>query len=82
LGHIRADATTVVLALIELLKDKDEEVRLAAAEALGNIGPNAKAAIPALTTLRKDNDEDVRKAAAEALEKIKKEKKQGSGPSK
>ena len=36
-----------VPVLVELLKDKDFQVRSIAAETLGNIGPGAKAAIPA-----------------------------------
>ena len=50
--------------LVELLKDKDEEVRRAAAEALAMVGP---AAIPVLTELLRDKNKVVRSAAAEGL---------------
>ena len=50
-----------------MLKDKDEGVRQAAAQAFWYIGPKAKTAIPALTTLLKDKDDGVRGDAAEAL---------------
>ena len=82
LGKIRPDAKTAVPPLTELLKHKDWSIRMYAADALGYLGPDAKTAVPAITELLKDNDEDVYAAAAEALEKIKNEKKQGSGTSK
>ena len=43
-----SSAKTAVRALIEALKDKDGDVVVAAAIALGNIGHDAIAAIPAL----------------------------------
>jgi len=52
------------------LKDNDEDVREAAAFALGEIGPDAKAAVPVLSKALRDGDEGVREAAADALEKI------------
>jgi HEAT repeat protein len=55
-----------------LLRDRDGEIRQAAAEACGKIGPEAKTAIPALTELLKDKDGQVRQAATDALEKLKK----------
>lgn len=53
-------------------KDRNPQVRIEAASALGAIGPAAKPAIPVLTELLKDEDGEVRRAAAKALEKIKK----------
>ena len=50
----------------------DRELRLRAAEALGDIGPPAKTAIGALTKMLKDKDKGIRKAAADAIEKINK----------
>ncbi|MFQ5811723.1 MAG: HEAT repeat domain-containing protein [Anaerolineae bacterium] len=52
---------------IEALRDADENMRLAAVEALAQLGSTA---VPALTEALQDEDEHVRKAAAEALEKI------------
>jgi len=54
---------------IEALKDEDEGVRLAAAEALGEI--KSPEAVPHLIEALKDEDEDVRWAAALALGEIK-----------
>ena len=54
--------------LIENLKSEDEEVREAAAKALGEIG-DARAVEPLIKALR-DEDGDVREAAAEALKKL------------
>jgi len=59
-----------VAALTGALKHADRELRLRAAEALGNIGPGAKTAIGALTKMLKDKDKEIRKAAAEAIRKI------------
>ena len=48
----------------------DEDVRKAAAEALGKIGPDAKAIIPALIKLLRDDDWGIRWTAARALGNI------------
>lgn len=55
------------------LRDKNPDVRMYAAEALGEIGPNAdtKEMVPFLTQALKDKDKNVREAADEALKKIK-----------
>ena len=57
-------------ALMELVKDKDANVRQAAASVLGSIGIEAKAAVPTLTDLLHDNDVQVRQAAAFALASV------------
>jgi HEAT repeat protein len=56
------------LALIQALKDEDENVRKAAAEALGELGD--RRAVPALIQALKDEDGSVRGAAAWALGKL------------
>lgn len=64
------DATKVVPALIEALKDKGNDIRLSAAIGLGNFGEQAKDAIPALQAALKDRDARVREAAGKALSRI------------
>ena len=50
---------------------KDPEIRLSAADYLGEIGPPGKAAVPALQELAaKDPDEKVRLNAMSALRRI------------
>ena len=56
-----------VSALIQALKDDDRDVRMEAAESLGEIGPEAKAAVPALIQALKDDNFNVRRGAAMAL---------------
>ncbi len=58
--------------LIQVLKDKDNNVRMAAAEALGNIGD--KRAVEPLIHALKDKNSVAQKTAKEALEKIQKNK--------
>ena len=57
---------------LEALKDKNEWVRKAAAEALSRIGSAAEKAVPALIEALKDENWRVRQLAAEALKKIQK----------
>lgn len=57
-----------VPSLIENLNDKDQEMRCAAARALGEKGD--KSAVPALIEARKDVDWRVRLEALQALEKL------------
>ena len=59
-----------VPALIEALKDKDGEVRVAALYALSSIGPAARAAVPALIEALKDKDRKVHAAAFNALDSM------------
>jgi HEAT repeat protein len=57
-------------SLIASLQDKRNEIRRAAAEALGHLGADAKAAVPPLIEALKDADADVRWIAADALGQI------------
>jgi HEAT repeat protein len=60
-----------VLRLARLLQDRDENVRLLAAKALGRLGTAAEAAGPALKAAAdNDADADVRCVAKNALEKV------------
>lgn len=64
-----AEASTIVPALVESLRDSDAFVRRDAAHALAEFGSDARSAVPALLALQKDH-EPVRRAAAEALRRI------------
>ncbi len=66
----KADAAKVVPALIEALKDKDDDIRWSAAIGLGSFGEQAKDAIPALQEAQHDRDARVREAAGVALSRI------------
>jgi HEAT repeat protein len=66
----KADASRVVPALIEALKDKGDDIRLSAAIGLGTFGDQAKDAIPALQAAQRDPDARVREAARVALSRI------------
>lgn len=66
----KADATQVVPAMIEALKDKEGDIRCSAAIGLGYFGEQAKTAIPGLQAARKDRDARVREAAGVALSRI------------
>ncbi len=85
LKQISSEAKSVSAALIEALKDSDEGVRIAAAQALKEInrdryvgsvcgmGIYIKDESEAITTFSqalKDSDKDVRRSAAQALGKI------------
>ncbi len=64
----KGDATKIVPALIESLKDKEGDVRWSAAIGLGSFGEQAKDAIPALQqAAQSDKDVRVREAARKAL---------------
>lgn len=69
IGAIKAsDAREAIPQIVELLKkDKDADVRRAAAEALGRMDPDSKQAVPALLEAMKDKTPTVRTAAATAL---------------
>ncbi len=67
----KGDAAKVVPVLIEALKDKNGDVHLSAAIALGTYGEQARDAIPALQeAAQQDRDARVRKAAGTALSRI------------
>ena len=50
------EARDTLPALIEALKDKDEEVRCIAADTLAEFGPDAKAAVPTLAGMLRDKE--------------------------
>ena len=56
-----------VRELIAKLKDKDSDIRRAAAKELSEVGPEAKAAVPDLIRALRDKDLFVRRYSAEAL---------------
>ena len=56
--------------LVPLLGADDKDIRLAAAEALGNIGEKASPAVPALVKMLESNDTNALSTAAEALGNI------------
>jgi HEAT repeat protein len=66
----KGDATRVIPALTEALKNKESDVRWSAAIGLGNFGEQAKDAIPALQVAQRDHDARVREAAGVALSRI------------
>jgi HEAT repeat protein len=67
-ARLGAPAADAVPPLTRLLDDREYEVRLAAADALGRIGPAAKPAVAKLKELRADPM--VRTTAQRALDKI------------
>lgn len=67
---IDCGAARAVPLLVAALRDPDESVREAAANALGRIGANAKDALPSLFILLDDEDTLVRDAAQEAITRI------------
>jgi HEAT repeat protein len=67
---VDAAPEAVIDPLISALRDDDIEVRLAAADALGQVGPAAQPALEPLWRLIRDPDEDVRDSALRAIKKI------------
>jgi HEAT repeat protein len=72
LGKLGDDSRTTLDALVEAMKNKQPEVRDAAAFALGEIAPRSQAAVwrqagPELRGLLRDDDKRVRRSAAFAL---------------
>ena len=70
LPHRKGDATQVVPALMDALKDRASDVRWSAAIGLGWLGEQARDAIPALQAALGDRDARVREAAGVALSRI------------
>lgn len=70
LGDRKGDPAQSVPALIDVLEDKDADIRISAAIGLGYFGEQAKDAIPKLQTAQKDRDARVREAASVALSRI------------
>ena len=66
----KGDAAKVVPALIEALKDPEDDIRWSAAIGLGYFGEQAKDAIPALQAAQGDRDVRVREGAGVALSRI------------
>jgi HEAT repeat protein len=65
------DAAQIIPALIEALKDEEDDIRMGAAWGLGSFGEQAKDAIPALEqATQSDRDARARKAAGLALSRI------------
>jgi HEAT repeat protein len=70
LQHRKADASTVVPALIESLEDQQADIRWGAAIGLGYFGAEAKSALPNLEKTLNDRDGRVRNAARVAISRI------------
>src|SRR5438552_693164 len=70
LQHRQGEATKIVPALIESLKDVEVDVRWSAAIGLGYYGADAEKAIPALEKLKGDHDARVREGARVAISRI------------
>src|SRR5260370_41683532 len=66
----KGDATKIVPALIEALKDREGDIRWSAAIGLGYFGEQARDAIPALKAAQRDRDARVREAVGKALSRI------------
>lgn len=66
----KGDASKVVPALIESLKDPQGDIRWSAAIGLGYFGSEAEEAIPALEDAKGDKDARVREAARVAISRI------------
>jgi HEAT repeat protein len=64
------EARDVVTALVQVLRDPNEDVRAGAAYALANLGPQAAAALPELRKLTRDPSAKVREAATYALGRV------------
>lgn len=67
-GRIGVDDQLVLV--IKNLWSKDESIRLAAAQRLGELGPQAVEAVPALVNTMEDADIEVALAACDALKRI------------
>lgn len=68
---VKADPGKAVAALGKALKDRDRNVRIAAANALGSLGAKARPAVPALIEALRDPNGYVRAWVAEALVRTK-----------
>lgn len=69
--EVSSEVEKEISRLMEMLKDKDINVRYKAAVALGDIGPPAKRAVPYfIAALQQDENKYVRRTSAEVLGKI------------
>jgi HEAT repeat protein len=66
----KGDVAQIVPALIECLKDKNDDVRWSAAIGLGSFCEDARDAVPALQAAEHDRDRRIREAASVALSRI------------
>jgi len=71
LGQLGEEGAVAVPALVRMLNDPNDDIRVSVAESLGRIGPDAAIALPALEKARKDKYGPVQEAAAEAIKRIK-----------
>jgi HEAT repeat protein len=72
LADRKGDASKVVPALTQSLKDEHADIRRSAAIGLGYFGKEAALAMPELEALKEDPDARVREAAGVALSRIRK----------
>lgn len=72
LGRLKPASEKMVVGLTQRLADDTEkvEVRVAAANSLGNLGPPAKSAVPILVATLDQGDRDLLKASIQTLGKI------------
>jgi len=68
LGEMRD--RTAVAALVQALGDANQNVRIAAVQALGRLGPGATAATPVLRQMLAEEDRRLRDEVSRSLEKI------------
>ena len=69
-GEMGADGAWAIPHLEELLKHRDPNARILAAQSLGQIGPAAETAEPALRRAASDSNAGVREAATQALDAL------------
>jgi HEAT repeat protein len=67
---MRPEAESVIPVFIELLKDRDQNMRGSVAVSLGVFGPKARVAAPTLLLALKDENAGVRQGAAWSLGRI------------
>ncbi len=70
LAAIGPEAETAVPPLIQSLKSKNPDMRVAAAYALSNLGYQSPAALPALKAALRDRDQRVREEVTQSVRKL------------
>ena len=68
--QVRPAAASAVPELSLAVKDREDEVRLAAVDALGKIGPPAREAVTALLGAIRSGDFELRRRATSSLQQI------------